>query len=53
MINLNDMVEEFYDIIFGDVIVEEFLPNITIECTYREEEVRIVGRIIIDKEFLY
>lgn len=50
MINLNDMVEEFYYIIFGDVIVEEFLPNITIECTYRKEEVRIVGRIIIDKE---
>lgn len=50
MINLNDMPEEFYDIIFGDVTVEEFLLNIIVECTYREKEVRIAGRIIIDKE---
>lgn len=50
MINLNDMPEGFYNFIFGDVIVEEFLPNIIVECTYREEEVRIAGRIIIDKE---
>lgn len=50
MINLNDMPEEFYDIIFGDVTVEEFLPNIIIECRYREEEVSIYGRIIISKE---
>lgn len=44
------MPEEFYDIIFGDVTVEEFLPNIIIECRYREEEVSIYGRIIISKE---
>lgn len=50
MINLKDMPEGFYDFIFGDVIVEEFLPNIVVECNYREEEIRIAGRIIIDKE---
>lgn len=50
MINLNDMPEGFYNFIFGDVIVEEFLPNIIVECTYREEEVSIYGRIIISKE---
>ena len=27
MINLNDMPEGFYNFIFGDVIVEEFLLN--------------------------
>lgn len=50
MINLNDMSEEFYNFIFGNVVIEEFLPSIIVECNYREEEVRIAGRIIIDKE---
>lgn len=36
MINLNDMPEEF-------------LQNITVECTYIDE-VRFYGRIVIDKE---
>ena len=33
MINLNDMPEEFYNFIFGNVVIQEFLPNITVECT--------------------
>lgn len=49
MINLNDMPEEFYNFIFGNVVIEEFLPNITVECTYIDE-VRFYGRIVIDKE---
>lgn len=49
MINLNDMPEEFYNFIFGNVVIEEFLPNITVECTYIDE-VKLYGRIIIDKE---
>ena len=49
MINLNDMPKEFYNFIFGNVVIEEFLPNITIECTYIDE-VRFYGRIVIDKE---
>lgn len=49
MINLNDMPEEFYDIIFGDVIVEEFLPTICVECKYIDE-IRLSGRIVINKE---
>lgn len=49
MINLNDMPEEFYNFIFGNVVIEEFLPNITVECTYIDE-VRFYGRIVIDKK---
>lgn len=49
MINLNDMPKEFYNFIFGNVVIEEFLPNITVECTYIDE-VRFYGRIVIDKE---
>lgn len=49
MINLNDMPEEFYNFIFGNVVIKEFLPNITVECTYIDE-VRFYGRIVIDKE---
>ena len=49
MINLNDMPEEFYNFIFGNVVIEEFLPNITVECTYIDE-VKFYGRIVIDKE---
>lgn len=29
MINLNDMPKEFYNFIFGNVVIKEFLPNIT------------------------
>lgn len=49
MINLNDMPKEFYNFIFGNVVIEEFLPNIVVECTYIDE-VRFYGRIVIDKE---
>ncbi len=49
MINLNDMPEEFYNFIFGNVVIEEFLPYITVECTYIDE-VKFYGRIVIDKE---
>ena len=49
MINLNDMPKEFYNFIFGNVVIEEFLPNITVECTYIDE-VKFYGRIVIDKE---
>lgn len=49
MINLNDMPKEFYNFIFGNVVIEEFLPNITVECTYIDE-VRFYGRIVIDKK---
>lgn len=28
------MPEEFYNFIFGNVVIEEFLTNITVECTY-------------------
>lgn len=49
MINLNDMPEEFYNFIFGNVVIEEFLSNITVECTYIDE-VKFYGRIVIDKE---
>ena len=49
MINLNDMPKEFYNFIFGNVVIEEFLPNIAVECTYIDE-VRFYGRIVIDKE---
>lgn len=49
MINLNDMPEEFYNFIFGNVVIEEFLPNITVECTYIDK-VRFYGRMVIDKE---
>lgn len=49
MINLNDMPEEFYNFIFGNVVIKEFLPNITVECTYIDE-VKFYGRIVIDKE---
>lgn len=49
MINLKDMPEEFYNFIFGNVVIEEFLPYITVECTYIDE-VRFYGRIVIDKE---
>lgn len=33
MINLNDMPKEFYNFIFGNVVIEEFLPSIIVECT--------------------
>ena len=49
MINLNDMPEEFYNFIFGNVVIQEFLPNITVECMYIDE-VKFYGRIVIDKE---
>ena len=49
MINLNDMPEEFYNFIFGNVVIKEFLPNITVECTYIDK-VKFYGRIVIDKE---
>nr|DAV72201.1 MAG TPA: hypothetical protein [Caudoviricetes sp.] len=50
MINLNDMPEEFYDIIFGDVTIEEFAPNIVVECNYKDSTTSVYGRIIVHKE---
>lgn len=50
MINLNDMPEEFYDIIFGDVSIEEFSPTIVVECKYKDSIASVTGRIIVSKE---
>lgn len=48
MINLNDMPEEFYNFIFGNVVIKEFLPNITVECTYIDKELNKITHISIE-----
>ncbi len=50
MVNLKNMPEDFYKIIFGDVIIEEFLPTIVVECNYRNSSINISGRLIVNKE---
>lgn len=50
MISLEGMPDNFYNTIFGDVKVEEFLPNVIIECNYKEAKLNISGRIIVNKE---
>lgn len=50
MIILEGMPENFYNIIFGDVTIEEFLPTIVVECNYKDSDIIVSGRIIINKE---
>lgn len=50
MINLDCMPENFYNTIFGDVTIEEFLPTIVVECVYKDNGIRVTGRLIVDKE---
>lgn len=50
MINLECMPANFYKIIFGDVTIEEFLPTIVVECTYRCSNISTYGRLIVNKE---
>jgi len=50
MISLEGMPENFYNIIFGDVTIEEFLPTIVVECKYNDAYISVTGRLIVNKE---
>ena len=50
MISLDGMPDNFYNIIFGDVTIEEFLPTIVVECKYNETGISVTGRLIVNKE---
>lgn len=50
MISLDGMPDNFYNIIFGDVTIEEFLPTIVVECKYNETGINVTGRLIFNKE---
>ena len=50
MISLESMPKNFYNIIFGDVTIEEFLPTIVVECVYKDDGMNVTGRIIVNKE---
>lgn len=50
MIILDGMPDNFYNIIFGDVTIEEFLPTIVVECKYNETGISVTGRLIVNKE---
>nr|DAV47521.1 MAG TPA: hypothetical protein [Caudoviricetes sp.] len=50
MVSLDGMPENFYNIIFGDVTIEEFLPTIVVECVYKDNGIGVNGRLIVDKE---
>lgn len=50
MISLKNMPENFYNIIFGDVTIEEFLPTVVVECVYEDDGMSATGRLIVNKE---
>lgn len=54
MISLDGMPDNFYNIIFGDVTIEEFLPTIVVECKYNDTSndtgINVTGRLIVNKE---
>lgn len=50
MISLDGMPDNFYNIIFGDVTIEEFLPTIVVECKYNGTGINVTGRLIVNKE---
>lgn len=50
MISLEGMPDNFYNIIFGDVTIEEFLPTIVVECKYNDVGINVTGRLIVNKE---
>lgn len=54
MISLDGMPDNFYNIIFGDVTIEEFLPTIVVECKYNgtsnDTGIDVTGRLIFNKE---
>lgn len=49
MINLNE-IPEIYNILFGNVEMQEVGKSIIIECSYKDFRTNISGRIVIGKE---
>lgn len=49
MVNFNEIIDSIRPLLFGKVSIREFTRELNIFCTIDQEDIRIIGKLIVDK----